>query len=101
MSDLADFLLQRIAEDEDRAQGDIEHFGGTADPRDQWIVKLAHGRLAESAAKRGIVEAFVEEVPDGKLAFWEDEGRGEALAFACRALASVYAGHPEFREEWR
>lgn len=71
MSDLTDFLLARIAEDEAVILG-----GGGCDHWDR--------ALAECQAKRLIVE---------------DETSNEWQPL--RYLATVYVNHPDYREEWK
>jgi hypothetical protein len=77
MSDLTEFLLARIAEDERRYDGDRSDYGYG------W-----QHMLAECGAKRRIVEMM------GRVV---DEFANEVLY----ALASVYADHPDYREEWK
>lgn len=63
--------------------------------------------LAEAAAKRAIVEGFIDQTryygkEAGEEHSWaEDEGRGESLWFACCALATIYADHPDYNPDWR
>lgn len=125
MSDLTDFLLARIAEDEAAARDALEQ--GSAPEPEPWlavgwprsehpgpVVLVGPERfLAECEAKRRIVEAH----PAGResrllgtvcdtCAAWDEadyEGPGE-VAWPCptlRLLATVYADHPAFREDWR
>lgn len=128
---LTDFLLVRIAEDEElaracqdevgshRAGEDFDDGSGPADldafPSYPWGsgekelgFMAGPGQparvLAECAAKRRIVEAH----------HWEEEWEnGVRFASDCedcwqsppchtlRALASVYADHPDYRVEWK
>lgn len=92
MSDLTDFLLARIAEDEAAvrpyADGDSKSRG--------WVAARV---LADSAAKRRIVDDLSTEVR-------EAEEHGDRHDAACamhylRLLALPYADHPDYREEWR
>lgn len=89
---LPEFLEARLAEDEAVAaacpaavvtsglpESVTEHLANYSPPR----------ALAEVAAKRQIVEL---------LSKWPIV---PGLEFACRALASVYREHPDFREGWR
>jgi hypothetical protein len=69
--------------------------------------------LAECEAKRRIVEEYAEAIaPDPNPyhgsntgtpsddGFYEG-GWEDALKLACQCLALPYAGHPDYREEWR
>jgi hypothetical protein len=101
---LAEFLLARIAEDEDRIPIVVK--GG--------MLKF-NRRLAECEAKRRIIELHhAIEVrdwnPQGYCAECTDSGWVEAVDGAypvgmpCRTLrllALPYADHPDYREEWR
>ena len=115
---LTDFLLARIAEDEEVARS-VE----TEDARTQYVIGYEHdspdtsfwadydgarpsvsvgaGRvLAECAAKRRIVQRYrwtEDHLDDGPtdLAGWSDD-RATLLN-----LAAVYADHSDYREEWR
>ena len=100
---LTEFLLARIAEDEREATACLDQYmrgdGGT---KSRWV-----RQLAECEAKRRIVE---EHGP-----FWEDDSPSlcrvchdyaahDAAASPCRTLrllATVYADHPDYRQEWR
>lgn len=58
---------------------------------------------AECDAKRGIVEACTEPGPDDEdagMQDWEGDLRGHAELMLC-LLASVYADHPDYRDEWQ
>lgn len=59
--------------------------------------------LADVAAKRAIVDAFVEyrdELAGAPGAEMRDVGRMEGLEEAVRHLAAVYADHPDYDQEW-
>lgn len=109
---ITEFLLARIAEDEDAAR---EWYGtGTvANRRDDFW-------LAECAAKRRIVE--LHSIYRGPRLLSVDSSASDYACELCHAtssidsksviealgpcdtllaLASVYADHPDFREEWR
>ena len=94
---LSEFLLARIAEDEERARGDIDHFGGTDEPRDKWIVRLAYRALAECEAKRQIVVDLSPGAGEGEWYAGQDHLHEKVL----QALALPYADHPSHRNEWR
>ncbi|MGZ4574770.1 MAG: DUF6221 family protein [Mycobacteriaceae bacterium] len=96
---ITEFLLARIAEQKAMVR----------DPRYIW--SLDHPEigapekvLAECEAKRQIVEGHAENddpcaIKDGD---WPDAWGDEP--WPCRTirnLASIYAGHPDYREEWR
>ena len=119
--ELTEFLLARIAEDEETARAadgprwfhhdkvvTFEAFGPDGDWVDAsspisvdtrangWhIVRWSPARvLAECEAKRKIVERYLECVGDPNR--W-----GDALSPVLDALVQPYADHPDFREEWR
>lgn len=95
---LTDFLLARLDEDE-RAPREWQRVGGEAGS------VAARRLLAEVAAKRRIVEQHRWRVAQD--AHEDDyevrllaEARCEELDAVLRALASVYADHPDYRAEW-
>jgi len=104
---ITDFLLARIAEDEAALErtGPFPHsthgrdLVGTyrADCPDCIGVPSRKRVLAECAAKRAIVS----ECRPGTL---DDLDSGEdaqpAPMWVARALAAVYADHPDYRQEW-
>lgn len=107
MSDLTDFLLARIAEDEAvarelRAEGtsvmsgsvlrEPWHEGGPYHS-DRWNPVRV---LAECEAKRELITLHPEAVGD-------DLKAGAAWAYdeMLRRLALPYVDHPDYREEWR
>jgi hypothetical protein len=102
---LTDFLLGRIAEDEAAAEQrvrvrrrlrpDLEagSFGTMPTPAQV---------LAECKAKRRIVERCLELDPEsesfgGHVPMLHGQGMLEAICH----LATVYADHPDYREEWK
>lgn len=102
MSTLSEFLLARIAEDEEVANAAREHEYLSA-ARDasplRWVrdavgygtIFANSGRiLAECAAKRAIVRDNPPMTTFG----------GPSESFNLRHLASVYADHPDFNPEW-
>ena len=112
---ITDFLLARIAEDEELLEREDRVYGGGGEV---WT-REAHARvLAECEAKRRIVElhsnggadtfsrGFGEDITHTRRpACLECGAWGEfPVAWPCptlRALAAVYADHEDFREEWR
>jgi hypothetical protein len=96
-----DFLLARAAEDEATARGDVDHFGGTDDPRDQWIVHHATRVLLECEAKRQIVAAALADDNRDLYGGCGDDCEWKALDYAVACLALPYVDHPDYREEWR
>lgn len=115
MSDLTEFLLARIAEDEAVAR---EAAGALVlDPEaDDWrdwyaneagtsgdpIVAVGPSRaLAECEAKRRIVQAWMgADVTAGGYP-GTDAGVEMGLSLALDLLALPYSYHPDYREEWR
>ena len=121
MSELTEFLLARIAEDEEVARAS-DPYSWTADSGDvyaghptariaeyievSWAAHIARHDparvLAECEAKRRIVEDF--EVLDADYRVTHDpqtEARRFQALIAASRIASVYADHPDYREEWR
>ena len=104
---ITEFLLARIAEDEEqatRSKAEVaagKKFAVFA----SWINLTADRMLAECEAKRRIVdlaqsvdgdERYAAEVIGGVDGDTVDTDGADIL----RALASVYADHPEFDEAW-
>lgn len=94
--DLAEFLLSRIAEDEEAAEAAVRHWHDDCLDAPVAQVELHAYRhaparvLAECEAKRQVID-------------WTQTWRigpstGDALL---RALSLPYAAHPEYRQEWR
>jgi hypothetical protein len=126
-NDLAEFLLERIAEDEATAQGAAyspwRHDGGhyvmnhatiaeVDDPEDGRHIARWHPArvLAECEVKRRIVE----HVQHAQERYDQERGSGygdgadmewltklEALEPVLQMLAQPYSDHPAFRDEWR
>lgn len=102
MSDLTEFLLARF--DEEAANAEWIHDSSEDDLRLlEFYGQCTCGRparvLAEVAAKRRIVQLHV----SGEA--WCDHCAGPGdIDDSCptlRALASVYADHPDYRQEWK
>ena len=91
MSDLATFLLARIAEDEAEAR----EWGS---PWEENLVQPARV-LAECEAKRAIVEQAesAEAAIEGEWNISHGENPGWLIL---AHLAAVYADHPDYRQEW-
>ena len=93
--DLADFLLARIAEDEQDAS-DVHEVDcdlvrqGAVDPAFGWTCSCGHPAriLAECQAKRWIVGAYD---------ILRDAGAEAVVA----VLALPYADHPDYSADWR
>lgn len=112
MSDLVEFLLARIGEDEAEAKFCIDagisepgyHLLQqiyTSFPEDGHAADLADRFsparvLAECAAKRAIVDAL-SDYDDGHV--WAS-AEGSRAEDALLALAQPYASHPDYRQEW-
>ena len=107
---LTEFLLARIAEDEERAaEWTYTKNVGAGRVRTVTVpVGFMSARvLADCEAKRRIVEAWTR-LEAGDTTQWVitgvwDEGLGyavSALEFALGCLAAVYADHPDFDPEW-
>lgn len=95
---LADFLLARIAEDEADAHNWLRFEVRDGIPGNYTIPDRV---LAECEAKRqivGVVSEFERRAPE-----WGDEfpAVSALVAYPLRVLASVYADHPDYRDEWK
>lgn len=119
MSDLAEFLLSRVAEDEATARA-VDEFnfddGAITICDAPWAVERAFAErftvrrvLAECEAKRRIVTAYRSAKIDAD--YWSQRAPGSVTAeqavarlsawtFALTPLALVYADHPDYRDEW-
>lgn len=114
---ITEFLLARIAEDEAAVEQltHVFHSAGTQMyVKESWIMSpLRKERfLAECAAKRAIVELHSPVKDDG----WKSgAAHGNLWCGSCgsiddspepfpcdtlKALAAVYASHPDYRQEW-
>lgn len=124
---LTDFLLARIAEDEGRARAAIDddtgHDEGFANQYDELIrppsgIGVAKGGFGEAAARMIATYAVPRRTLaecEAKRRIVELHGVNEYRVDPCdahdanletipcetlRALAAVYAGHPDYRSEW-
>ncbi|MCC3277482.1 DUF6221 family protein [Arthrobacter sp. zg-Y20] len=85
-----EFLLARIAEDEEQAE--VCRVMGWVPAKKYGLTAVGPDRLlAECAAKRTIVEAFDPEAPDLDPYVGRD---------VMQMMASVYSDHPDYRTEW-
>lgn len=99
MSELTEFLLARIAEDERAAHRIALPLALTGAKG----AVVGPGRvLAECEAKRRIVARATEE-DRLLLEDWDEEREGGVVVARdmLYALAVPYADHPDYREEWR
>lgn len=119
---LAEFLLARIAEDEaavnertrygaPRGSELLEQFGDFGDD-ERWMIEMPAGRLlAECEAKRQIVRLHEPYGTPQRMVYGTiiacstcgsvDDAPHEWPCETLKALAAVYADHPDYREEWR
>ena len=114
MSDvLADFLLARIAEDEESAEREqvpVRNYGdggwrtvpGRLKPGDRRL-------LAECEAKRQRIDAYRSAIVDERMwsrrpdstAYHQAVARVSAWTFALATDARTYADHEDYQESWR
>ena len=95
---LTEFLLARIAEDEDEAQRAASMSSNRTFERDNYGCLLIQPArvLADCEAKREVVRLY--EVSDSKdmpVDAWV------LMRRAMATIAAVYSEHPDFRPEWR
>jgi hypothetical protein len=115
--ELVDFLLARIAKDEDLARS-VQQRHAFLEPYApavpglglEWDDHMVYAPplrvLAECEAKRQIVEAHRWEEfddGDGSVPYYTDcdDCRQSPPCRTLRLLALPYADHPDYREEWR
>ena len=95
---LTEILLARIAEDKVRADDAWKAVDNGAivwdriHPDVRAAIWTPDRVLAECEAKRRIVEAFGD---------YDPEDHWDFQTFPLRALAAVYADHPDYDETWR
>lgn len=107
---LADFLIARVDEDAQIARfvkwdspTEDEQFCAWATPSDldpdRLIVAIDYQRvLADCAAKRRIIEAYLEVVSQEAPAY---AAAADYMETVVRELASAYADHPDYETRWR
>ena len=107
MSDLTDSLLAWIAEDEWHAQERIDNGPEWVEEAERYGANFTRV-LAECAAKRAILEIHSTHAPEFcdicSTLNADMDGFAEDHPWPCptiRAVASVYADRPGFRDEWR
>lgn len=110
MDDLITFVRARL--DEDEAQADEVHLQGCGHSRvefcdDDWCDCGKPARVrADVEAKRRIVELHESE---HECSTYDDNGERDPCTYVLhprecstlRLLATAYADHPDFRDEWR
>lgn len=106
MSDLVDFLRARLDEQAAKAHASTEWFGPwelendhAFDPADAEFIayQTARHTLREVEAKRQIVNMYERHVHDYYRAWTSALPPYRTI----QHLASIYADHPDYREEWR
>lgn len=107
MSELADFLLARIAEDEAVARQAVDYWSGDAASQPEYDHITLHDParvLAECEAKRRIVERYLDVkayVDRGNYDVDEYAAELSGLETALEFLTAPHADHPDYREEWK
>lgn len=120
MKDPTEFLLARIDEDEGVARacptgyGDFTIEGASAESLGEYLVRNDPARvLAECEAKRRIVDrAFIVQAFSTEVVYVDEKNPPRAARRTKRALypnalailkalATVYAEHPDYDEEWK
>jgi hypothetical protein len=103
MTALTDFLLERIAEDEAAYRGAMHM--GCVEERDDDLDVVIHNAtcpnrvVAECRAKARLLERWTyADMCKGSEA---NDAYEQGLSDALRFLAEPYAGHPDYRQEWR
>lgn len=94
MPTITEFLEARIAEDEQQA-GICRELGWSP-AKKYGVTAVSPARvLAECAAKRAIIAAHKNQEDNDDDSAWI-----VASEVLLRALAAVYASHPDYRQEW-
>ena len=96
MTDLAGFLLARIAEDEAVARADVERLRNA--PRRGGKTTTVR-RWAECEAKRRIVEHCKGMMTESDE--WDEPTQRTDAVFTLRLLAMPYIDHADYLDEWR
>lgn len=112
--DIADFLRARYAEEAAEAEKQADDY-----PMDPWVIQWEETGEWNSYSYIRIAKARVFAEVEVKLVIvkeWEDQheaadsepgpnewngGIGKLETFVLPLLASVYASHPDYRQEWR
>jgi hypothetical protein len=111
MDELIAFLRARLDEDVKVARdatfwtGGVPEWTARAEPDGVHIARHDPARvLADVAAKRRIIAEYAGRDQDVDLMlgrYTERQGQWAGLHLAVRLLALPYAGHPDYREEWK
>lgn len=113
MDDLITFLRARLDEDERAVEGTWTPPSSTpshelATMQGSTVMMRPARMLREVEAKRRIVEQWATHEALDRETFEAEGEHARSLVSlraaywdACRDLASVYADHPDYREEWR
>ena len=98
MSNLTDFLLARVAEDDEMARAKFDVRGVRECEARRNIVKAWERRWEEAGAAANNPDLSVPErnAMNGMYAS-QATGLGQAI----HLLAAAYADHPDYREDWR
>jgi hypothetical protein len=106
---LVEFLLARIAEDEDRAKyetphwADCDHFRYFSEGGLPCTCMLGNRLLAECEAKRRIIDlhgdAMARDPFDPDVCAYCNDAPHPCLTL--RLLTLPYADHPDYQQEWR
>jgi hypothetical protein len=106
MSDLTEFLLARVAEEEQMAVQSLQislqgaNLVSLGKPDAPPIMILHPDRvMAECEAKRHIAERT--SVPPQMYAEPEELAAYDEAVYICRILAAIYDEHPDYDEAWR
>jgi hypothetical protein len=110
MSELTEFLLARIAEDEAVARAALstvepDEWENPTQTQNHWPADIdfwdrhtPYRILAECEVKRAIVEECGEVL---SISVWEYDDTPDLALSMLHLLAAVYADHPDHRAEWR
>lgn len=92
---LTQFLMDRISEEESA------WYEGVMLPTTPRFSDISHHMMAEAEAKRQIVKLAIMAGLDKALQGTQPAGREQALIEVLMLLATPYADHPDYREEWK